>query len=268
MFKKFIIRGLIALSLLVVFGMCISYGTYLIIKKKNLIVTQIPILQSEYKIEENASDINFIKQELAKCSHEVERILDIVYSMNKQRAIAESYSRTLLLLANIENSVINNRMANITTDVVALVNISSIDFNLREIVKEIDDVENVYGYKYFEQTFSEIVHHVIIQYYSDPKDGKVMGALKRYFARSFVYLTPSGNEVNRTLYYARIQLQSGDMKGFYNSMQSLHLQTEKMEGFIKRVAGYNQVMSTVERARKYIEHLVVENKVDLDKKAS
>lgn len=264
MFRKFLIRGLIAVVVLLFFGMSVSYGTYLILKKKRLLAVQAPTLQNGHKIEENASDISFIKQELVKCSQEVERVLDIVHSMNKQRAIAESYSRALLLLSNIGSSIMNNRTANITTDVTALVNVSAVDFNIREIVREIDDIQTVYGRKYFEQTFGQIVHHVVTQHHSSPNDGKVIRFFKRSFFKFFAYLAPSGDEVSRVLYEARIQLQSGDMKGFYNSLKSLQLQTEMMEGFLSRLETYNKVMSTIERTRKYIEQLIIEKKVDGD----
>ena len=261
MFKKVAVRIVLVFVILAAFGVCISYATYLTLKRKQLIITEIPKLPSEYKIEENTADITRIKQELITCSNEVQRILEIVHSMNKQKAMAENYSRILLLLANIETSIVNNRNADISTDVAALINIAAMDFNVREIVKEIDGFSNVYGRKYFEQTFGEIARKIIVKHYSNPNDGKIVSGLKRYFFGSFVYLTPSGNEINRALYEARTQLQSGDMKGLYSSLKTLNIQTEKGEIFLTRLENYNKVMQTVERTRKYIEYLTVESKI-------
>lgn len=259
MFKKKLVRLILLFFSLILFAVCVAYGTYIFLTKSSnqRNVTMQTAIKENKNIRESVPDLQNVNQDiqtdLKKCSIELQNALEILNSMHKIKEITESYTKTLLVISNIEKNILNNKKLDISGEISSLNEFIKLDIAMMDIMKEIANTKVVYGRKYFEQEFSKVVKHSSIEYHKNYDDAKILSKIKRAFFGSFVLLSPSGDELNSTLYDAHLQLKTGNMIGLYDTVKSLKIEDDRVEIFLERLESYNKIMQKFKKIQEHIE---------------
>ena len=209
------------------------------------------------------AEIMILKEEVSRQSAEISRILQMITEINQTSAKSEKYSKLLLILTNLHNSLLMGNKINVEFEIKALIHFTNGDPQLTGIFVPLISTTEIYGVKYYDKQFNNIARNVMADHFKNDNDSKTLIFLKKHFLPYFTYISSDGSHISQTLNNARTHLKNVNMVEFQNNLQSINTKNEAFEKYTGRLEEFMKVWNALEQSKRHIETLLVleENEV-------
>ena len=203
------------------------------------------------------AEIAMLKEEVSRQSVEISRILQMITEINQTAAKSEKYSKLLLILTNLHNSLLMGNKINVEFEIKALIHLTKGDPQLTSIFVPLISVTEIYGIKYYEKQFNSISRNVMADHFKNDNDNKTLIFLKQHFLPYFTYISSDGSHISQTLTNARSHLKNVNMVEFQNNLQSINTKNEAFEKYTGRLEEFMKIWKALEQSKAHIQTLLV-----------
>jgi hypothetical protein len=203
------------------------------------------------------AEIATLKEEISRQSTEISRILQMITEINQTAAKSEKYSKLLLILTNLHNSLLMGQKINVEFEIKALIHLTKGDSQLANIFTPLISATEIYGIKYYEKQFNSISRNVMADHFKNDNDNKTLIFLKQHFLPYFTYISSDSSHISQTLNNARTHLKNVNMVEFQNNLQSIHTKNEAFEKYTIRLEEFMKIWNAIEQSKIHITNLLV-----------
>jgi len=203
------------------------------------------------------AEITMLKEEVSRQSTEISRILQMITEINQTAAKSEKYSKLLLIITNLHNSLMMGQKINVEFEIKALIHLTKGDPQLTSIFLPLIYTNEIYGIKYYENQFNSIARNVMTHHFKNDNDSKTLIFLKKHFLPYFTYISSDGSHVSQTLNNAHTHLKNINMVEFQNNLQSINTKNEAFEKYTGRLEEFMKIWKALEQSKIHIETLLV-----------
>lgn len=263
---KSFVKYIILLIVLLVIG-AISYSRF-----SNFFLENGTKKTTEKAVEksQNYDDLISLQKQVQENSIEIANLKNLIKEKNITNINSERYSKILITMLMLERNLFLAQKIDVSFDVKMLNEFSQNDPKLYEIFHKIPTEEKIYGVKYFQAHFNELVRVVSRKMY-DENEYKLGKFIKNYVMPYVAYVIPSKSHNMNVLYNAESFLQSGDMTTCLQELEKMHFENKEIEEFndyLEELRKSVILMNAIDEAKMHIQLMLFNAEKDHNVKIS